>query len=350
MGAGRRALTEFAPEAAGALERVEAAAWADAARQGLGDLVELAGRACARSHGLPSLEPPSGTTGRWAAVDPDHWRTEGDLSDREVVGLEFAEQFSVDVAALPASLRDRLFGAFGAAAADYAAIVFVMDFLPRADTALDVLFAGAGGSGSARLGAPATPTALDVLFAGAGGSGSARLGAPATPTALGTGISQEQSGLWDALDDFTRTVPSLQALDPVLSELVRLRGARQHHCRLCASLRSRPALLAGADEALFAAADPRAEPALILMPSSAAALAFTDAMIWTPGHIPPQLAASVVAELSPDQRVELVLDVTRNALNKVAVALAADEPHVAEGIEIYDVDESGTLVYGLSLD
>ena len=48
--------------------------------------------------------------------------------------------------------------------------------------------------------------------------------------------------------------------------------------------------------------------------------------------------------------VELVLDVTRNALNKVAVALGADAAHVDDGIEVYDVEPDGSLVYGLSAD
>jgi len=42
--------------------------------------------------------------------------------------------------------------------------------------------------------------------------------------------------------------------------------------------------------------------------------------------------------------------VTRNALNKVAVALGADAAHVENGIEIYDVGPDGELQYGLALD
>jgi hypothetical protein len=34
----------------------------------------------------------------------------------------------------------------------------------------------------------------------------------------------------------------------------------------------------------------------------------------------------------------------------VAVALGADAAHVEEGIEIYDVEPDGSLVYGLSPD
>jgi len=42
--------------------------------------------------------------------------------------------------------------------------------------------------------------------------------------------------------------------------------------------------------------------------------------------------------------------VTRNALNKIAVALGADAPHVDEGIEVYDIGPDGSLVYGVPLD
>jgi hypothetical protein len=48
--------------------------------------------------------------------------------------------------------------------------------------------------------------------------------------------------------------------------------------------------------------------------------------------------------------VEVVLDVTRNALNKIAVALGADAAHVEDGIEVYDVEPDGTLVYGVPVD
>jgi hypothetical protein len=46
--------------------------------------------------------------------------------------------------------------------------------------------------------------------------------------------------------------------------------------------------------------------------------------------------------------VELVLDVARNAANKIAVALAADAPHVTTGVEYFDTDDHGELHYGLT--
>jgi hypothetical protein len=73
-------------------------------------------------------------------------------------------------------------------------------------------------------------------------------------------------------------------------------------------------------------------------------------MIWTPGNIAATAIEAVRRTATPAQRVELVLDITRNALNKVAVALAADGPHIEDGVEIFDIDALGNLVYGVSLD
>ncbi len=53
-------------------------------------------------------------------------------------------------------------------------------------------------------------------------------------------------------NDFLPAVARMRALDPVTSELVRLRGAAQHNCRLCKSLRESTALDAGGSETLYA--------------------------------------------------------------------------------------------------
>ena len=43
----------------------------------------------------------------------------------------------------------------------------------------------------------------------------------------------------------------------------------------------------------------------------------------------------------------MVLDLVRNAANKVAVALQADQPLVPVGVEYFSVERDGTLAYGL---
>jgi AhpD family alkylhydroperoxidase len=138
-----------------------------------------------------------------------------------------------------------------------------------------------------------------------------------------------------------RSVARLTALDPTLTELVRLRGARQHDCRLCASRRSQDAIDAGAGDDEFAAVDHHATSDL---PDPAkAALALVDALIWTPSAIPESVADAVRAHLTQDQAVEVVLDVVRNAANKIAVALRADAPQVTEGVQLFTTDGDGTL-------
>jgi AhpD family alkylhydroperoxidase len=151
---------------------------------------------------------------------------------------------------------------------------------------------------------------------------------------------------WPAIEAFQQAVARLDTLDPVTTELVRLRGARQHQCRLCQSLRSRSALAAGADDATFAAVDDFA--ASDLSDARKAALSLTDALIWTPADVGEDVLSGVRAHFAPAQAVELVLDLMRNAGNKIAVALAADAPNVSEGVEIYDIGPDGTLTQGLA--
>ena len=309
MTASDATLDDGAQLALDALADVAGAAWLEARTAGWTDMARLTASVCAGQHGLEPLPAPDGRPAHgWTGRDGSDWRALPGLGERERVTLEFAQQFTVDVSAVTDAGRRDLFHHWGGGAASVAAVIFAMDFLPRASAAL---------------------AALDV---------------PVTARVV---PSDPARGIWEALDGLIRTVPRLEGLDPVTSELVRLRGARQHRCRLCQSLRSRPALLAGADEALFLLVDDH--ECSDLPPLQKAALAMTDAMIWTPAGTGPA-ARKLMEVTTVSQRVELVSDVTRNALNKIAVALAADAAHVEDGIEIYDVDPDGELVYGLSLD
>lgn len=76
------------------------------------------------------------------------------------------------------------------------------------------------------------------------------------------------------------------------------------------------------------------------------AVGLTDAMIWRPSRLSPSLVRDVRAEFTDIEVVELVLDVMRNAANKMAVALAADQPHVNDGVAVYEIDADGTAHYG----
>ncbi len=217
----------------------------------------------------------------------------------------FAEQFVVDVSAVNPEQRAAAFGTLGADAFPTVQALYVLDLGTRMNAAFRALF-----------------------------------GHP-VPTAVATG------DLWTTLEEFMRAVARLRALDPTSTELVRLRGARAHDCRLCRSLRNVHAVRAGGDEAFFDQIDDYERSALPERDRSA--LRLVDAMLWQPADWPDGLAAQLLEHWSPVELVELVLDVVRNAANKIAVAFGADEPHVTDGLEYYDTDAAGELVYGLTL-
>jgi alkylhydroperoxidase family enzyme len=146
---------------------------------------------------------------------------------------------------------------------------------------------------------------------------------------------------WAAHERFLLEVAKLAALDTVTSELVRLRGARAHDCRLCQSRRSASAIDQAGRSDLFDDGDPGG-----ISDAQALALQVVDAFVWRPLDWPPGLGEQIVNALGPLAATELTLDIVRNAANKIAVAFGADEPQVETGVEFYDIDVStGELRY-----
>ena len=301
-------LESVAPGLARVLRRLESSAWASQIEADSVDLFEVAVRVVAAQHELPPLRRPD--AGSEERPDPRSWRADGALDARARAAIGFAEQMSFDVSSIDDGQRAALFDALGKGAVPFVQAAFVADLLPRVRFALDALF-GPGDWADAR-----EETAVD---------------------------------LQTAFDGLIREVPALQALDPVTTEIVRVLGARRHRCRLCQSLRSRSALVAGADDALFEAIDryPDSDLDPTLDPSAKAALGFVDALIGVPGRVDATQASSLREHFPDAACVEIVLDVMRNATNKVAVALAADAPNVESGYEIYDVGPDGELLFGL---
>ena len=227
--------------------------------------------------------------------------------DADPACLAFAEQFALDVSAITAEQRGALTAALGAKAAPFGQALYAIDFELRLRAVFRELFGG------------------DPL--------------PAETSAA-------PRELWPALEAMLPEIARLSSLDPFTTELVRLRGARAHNCRMCKSLRNVRAVESGGDEATFDKIDlyERSD----LAERHKVALRLVDAMLWTPARFPAGLAAEVRVHFTREQQVELVLDVTRNGLNKFAVAMGADGIGVGEGIGYYDTDANGDLVYGLT--
>jgi alkylhydroperoxidase family enzyme len=234
------------------------------------------------------------------ALGPAAWEAPGD----DAVGT-FTDQFVIDVTGVDIGpLADQL----GPAVGPFVQGLWVLDLGARTDLALGELF-----------GAPCPPRPV-----------------------VGPGDGQ-------TFDAFLRAVAQLRNLDPITSEVVRLRGARFHNCRMCKSLRTASALREGADETLFDKID-RYDSSDLAEPYKVA-LRLTDAIITQPGAMSAELVDHAHVHFSDAQLVELTLDVMRNAANKIAVAFGADAANVTDGFELYDVLPDGNVVYGLtSLD
>ena len=253
----------------GFLERLVALAPPDYSR-----INALVRQTCAKTLSLPPLP---------AEADVD-----GPADDAESVAVEFAEQFSIDVASVSDDLRARFTTALGGSAFPTAILTYFADFLPRVRAGFDA------------LGLP-IPWSDDIVWA-------------------------HDSDLGDVLfSQFLPGVAGLRELDPVTTEVVRLRGAAQHNCRMCQARREDDALDAGGSELMYEQIE-RYDTADRLTDRQKAALRYVDALIWTPAAIGPDIAAGVREHFTEAEAFELTVDVMHNAANKIAVSLAADAP------------------------
>jgi len=154
-------------------------------------------------------------------------------------------------------------------------------------------------------------------------------------------VARYQPDLGRSARAYKDWVMSLDGLDPLTSEIVRLRCARTHSCRLCQSLRWSDARDEGFDEAVDLAID-RYEDST-LAERHKVALRLVDAYLTRPGAIDEKLAAEVRATFTPREIVELVLDLSKWSTQKVHVALRID---ATDGERRYfTVDADGALRY-----
>ncbi|MGA8327743.1 MAG: carboxymuconolactone decarboxylase family protein [Mycobacterium sp.] len=260
---------------------------------GDGRTTALVRRVCAQTLGLPALP------------------AEAVVTDGDAVVVDFAEQFSTDVTGIGGEQRSALWKILGDSTFGVVTQMYVADFVPRVRAGLEAL-----GIGADYLGWVEGPVSWDH--------------------------TTDPSDF--VFNDFLPTVARLRELDALTAEVVRLRGAAQHNCRLCQSLRETTALDAGGSETIYGDIA-RFEASAKLTEGQKAALRYVDALIWSPGHIDDGIAAGVRACFTDTQAVELTFDVMRNASNKIAVALGGDAPRVEHGTEQYLLDVDGQTVF-----
>jgi alkylhydroperoxidase family enzyme len=228
-------------------------------------------------------------------------------SESEAVVAAFTEQFAVDVSEIGANQRKQLLTVLGDNVFRTVVMIFVADYVPRVWAGLDALGLGKAGY------------TTDVAW------------------------DHESDPVDALLNGLVPAVARMRALDPVTTEVVRLRGAAQHNCRLCKSRRETHALDAGGSEDLYRQIE-QFESSDALTDAQKAALRYVDALIWTPSQIGGDVAAGVNKHFSEDEAMELTFDVMRNACNKIMVSLGADAPLVEEGVELFSVEADGQTV------
>jgi alkylhydroperoxidase family enzyme len=264
---------------------------------GDGRVAGLVRRVCAQALSLPPLPAEV------AVNEPE--------SEAEAVLTEFAEQFSADVSMITGEQRSRLWKCLGDSTFGAVVSIYIADFVPRVQAGLEAL-----GIGERYLGWVQGAFEWDH--------------------------ASEPSDV--VFNEFLPAVARMRALDPITSELVRLRGAAQHNCRLCKSLRESTALDAGGSETLYDDIE-RFESSALFDDWVKAALRYADALIWTPAHLVADDVAEVRARFSEAEAIELSFDIMRNASNKIAVSLGADGPRVDHGTERYLLDADGQTVF-----
>ena len=147
------------------------------------------------------------------------------------------------------------------------------------------------------------------------------------------------------LADYQDAVVRSRHLDAVTTELVRLRCARQHDCRICQTLRLADAARAGADDDLTAQIDHYEDSSL--SDRHKVALRIVDAVIWRPTAIDAALAAQARAHFTDDELAELLVDITKWSTQKIHVTLGTDRadrlPVNENGVAYFGFDDSGRV-------
>ncbi len=267
-------------------------------------LVDLLGTTATES-GAPAWGEPSAA----AVAEVTTWPTSDAFDATARAAMALTEQFAIDVTGVAGGPLGDAAGALGGGVLPFMQGLYLLDVGQRVAVGLGAVFA------------------TEV---------------PSTLWAWPADGADVPDDPMVAVDQVMRATARLGSLDPVLRELVRLRGARHHQCRRCQSVRAVSALDAGADLDLLAADDP--EAVADLPPATTAALHLTDALLAGRPVVGPELVAEVRAALTPAQVVELTCYLLRNAANKLSVAFAADAAIVEEGYEYQVIAADGDTI------
>jgi alkylhydroperoxidase family enzyme len=242
------------------------------------------------------------------------------FSEREADCLSFVEQFVIDVSGVTqASLPTRRRHLAVDEVATFVAAVYVTEFTQRLEMIADrLLEAPAAGTLSTESGT--NPVAISAH-------------------------GDHSELLEQALSDYQDAVVRGTALDPVTTEIVRLRCARTHNCRICQTLRLTDALAAGADDTMTAKVDFYEKSDLDERTKTA--LRITDAFITRPDTLAGHVISDARTMFSQEELAELCLDITKWSTQKIHVALGTDGadalPKNPQGVSYFNFADDGSV-------
>jgi alkylhydroperoxidase family enzyme len=238
------------------------------------------------------------------------WQPPASVGDRERRVLALADQFAVAVDGVSDAQLGVLAAELGSARVDALCnALYLLDMGLRLEQVAPVVLADA----------PAAPAAVEV---GPGGVADEE----------GTAV------IADVIADFAAAAVRADGIDALTGELVRLRCAQVHHCRLCGSLRQRNALEDGFEEPMTERLARYEQGGFSA--AAVAALHLVDALIMAPGDAGPDLKTELDRHYTGPQIAELCFDVVKWSQQKALVAMHSDAPPW-EGIHVLDFDELG---------
>ena len=240
----------------------------------------------------------------------------GDLTARQGFALSFAEQFMIDVSRINESDRESLLQYFpGEEMRDFITALYILECTYRLTLVARALLSDKSG--------PADTSDFEIVAL--------------TPS--------EQPNIRRSLKDYQDAVVRGTDLDPVTTELVRLRCARTHNCRICQTLRLSDARAAGADDTMTEKVD--FYELSDLDESYKIALRITDAFITRPDTLSTETVVAARANFSTDQLAEMCLDITKWSTQKIHVALGTDGadavPKNEQGLSFFGFDDFGQV-------
>jgi alkylhydroperoxidase family enzyme len=306
------------PEATALLDEVNARAWT-VVEPLLLELVRLRTAALiGNTYGLQRRSTTAASSGlsEQHIIALDNYSNSDDFTDLDKDFLGFAEQFVIDVSSMSAANVSPLLTHVDAPQVrGFVMALYVTEFTQR----LELM-------STALLGEPTSDPVTNETVRGVARPG-------------------DVEGLHQSLRDYQDAVVRGTAIDPTLTELVRLRCARTHNCRICQTLRLAAAFQAGVDDDMTAKVD-RYEKS-DLPERTKLALRITDAFLTRPDTLSAESIQQARKVFSPEELAELCLDITKWSTQKIHVSLGTDGAERlqknAQGISYFSFDADGRV-------